>query len=102
MQQVLNTTTSADSRSGAATIPSAVRAPARRSESCSFIWHPKVRMWNVRGDVAIPSGTGRSAGTGEAVGTTPGYDHYTTRGAVAHGARPGRPQRRLRGGTPPR
>ena len=23
------------------------RRPARRSESCSFIWQPKVRMWNV-------------------------------------------------------
>ena len=34
--------------SSVATRPSATSAPARRSESCSFIWHPKVRMWNVR------------------------------------------------------
>ena len=49
IQQVLNTTTSADSMSSVATRPSATRAPARRSESCSFIWQPKVRMWKVRG-----------------------------------------------------
>src|SRR5664279_5899099 len=90
MQQVLNTTTSADSRSGAATKPSAVRAPARRSESCSFIWHPKVRMWNDRGGGAEPTGTGRSAGEGETVGTVPGYDHHTTGSPWARGARSGR------------
>src|SRR5580658_1393585 len=48
MQQVLSTTTSADSTSSVGSRPSATRSPARRSESCSFIWHPKVRMWNVR------------------------------------------------------
>src|SRR5665213_1874851 len=52
MQHVLNTTTSADSMSSVTTSPSATRAPASRSESCSFIWHPNVRMWKVRGRTA--------------------------------------------------
>ena len=43
MQHVLSTTTSASSRSPAATSPSASSSPAMRSESCSFIWHPNVR-----------------------------------------------------------
>src|SRR5262245_8815158 len=43
MQQVLSTTTSAEARSSAGSIPSAASRPAMRSESCSFIWHPNVR-----------------------------------------------------------
>jgi len=34
-------TTSASASSAVATMPSATMSPARRSESCSFIWHPK-------------------------------------------------------------
>ncbi len=44
MQQVLRTMTSAASARSVATRPSPSRMPARRSESCSFIWQPKVRM----------------------------------------------------------
>src|SRR3954451_7220803 len=44
--QVLRTTTSASAASSVATIPSDVRSPAIRSESCSFIWHPNVRTRN--------------------------------------------------------
>jgi hypothetical protein len=43
MQQVLSTTTSASSTLAAGCSPSASNSPAIRSESCSFIWHPKVR-----------------------------------------------------------
>src|SRR3982751_5002314 len=43
MQQVLSTITSASPSPSAASIPSASNSPAIRSESCSFIWHPKVR-----------------------------------------------------------
>jgi hypothetical protein len=43
MQQVLRTTMSAVSTLSAGTRPSAASSPAMRSESCSFIWHPKVR-----------------------------------------------------------
>src|SRR5262245_36792460 len=43
MQQVLSTTTSASSTLAAGRNPSASSRPAIRSESCSFIWHPKVR-----------------------------------------------------------
>src|SRR5579884_3076225 len=46
MQQVLSTTTSAASTSSVGSIPSAASRPAMRSESCSFIWHPKVRTRN--------------------------------------------------------
>src|SRR4249920_2333920 len=48
MQQVFSTTTSASSSDAAATSPSASSRPPMRSESCSFIWHPKVRIRNVR------------------------------------------------------
>src|SRR3954451_3098865 len=44
MQQVLSTTTSASSIDVVADMPSASNRPAIRSESCSFIWHPKVRI----------------------------------------------------------
>jgi hypothetical protein len=43
MQQVFSTTTSASSRLSVGSMPSASSNPAMRSESCSFIWHPKVR-----------------------------------------------------------
>src|SRR4051794_41838387 len=43
MQHVLSTTTSASATSSPAAYPSASSSPAMRSESCSFIWHPKVR-----------------------------------------------------------
>src|SRR5580700_6111873 len=45
-------TTSASDSLSAATMPSATMRPARRSESCSFIWHPKVRMAN---DLGVPT-----------------------------------------------
>jgi hypothetical protein len=45
---VLNTTTPAFATSSVGVIPSAVSKPAIRSESCSFIWHPKVRIRYVR------------------------------------------------------
>ncbi len=48
--------------SAVATSPSASSAPASRSESWSFIWHPKVRMWKVRGPASCSS-----------VVTAPGY-----------------------------
>src|SRR3954471_12848884 len=44
MQHVLSSTTSACSTSSVPSMPSASSRPARRSESCSFIWHPKVRI----------------------------------------------------------
>src|SRR5687767_5127954 len=43
MQHVLSTTTSADSASVVASMPSDSSIPAMRSESCTFIWQPKVR-----------------------------------------------------------
>src|SRR5579872_791567 len=46
MQQVLRTTTSASETSSTRSIPSAERIEAMPSESCSFIWHPKVRTTN--------------------------------------------------------
>jgi hypothetical protein len=33
-----------------------------RSESCSFIWHPKVRMWNVGGMPLTPGPAGMGQG----------------------------------------
>src|SRR5437016_9408028 len=56
MQQVLRSTTSASSTSSVASMPSASSSPARRSESCSFIWHPKVRIRY------FPATTGQSTG----------------------------------------
>ena len=44
MQQVLSTITSASSKAEARWYPSSSSRPAILSESCSFIWHPKVRM----------------------------------------------------------
>ena len=41
---VLSTTTSACATSSVGDRPSACNTPAIRSESCSFIWHPKVRI----------------------------------------------------------
>src|SRR3954451_13433608 len=51
MQHVFSTTTSAASRSSVGSMPSAASRPAMRSESCSFIWHPKVRTKKRRGSV---------------------------------------------------
>src|SRR5205814_8181704 len=48
MQQVLSRTTSACSTSLVASMPSCSKSPANRSESCAFIWHPKVRIRYVR------------------------------------------------------
>src|SRR5262245_43931406 len=59
MQQVLSTTTSAASTDAARSSPSASSRPAMRSESCSFIWHPKVRTKYVR----VTTGKVRRAGT---------------------------------------
>ena len=38
--------------SSVGSMPSAASSPAMRSESCSFIWHPKVRTWKRRGSAA--------------------------------------------------
>src|SRR5271165_1419974 len=84
MQQVLKTTTSATSMSSVATNPSATSAPASRSESWSFIWHPKVRMWNVRGG-------GRPSGSSPA---TPSVVTHT-----GYGSRPVRPVPGTRSGV---
>src|SRR3712207_659014 len=61
MQHVLRTTTSASSSPSAAVIPSASSSPAMRSESCSFIWHPKVRTRYRRPDTGpeVRAGTRR-------------------------------------------
>ena len=45
MQQVLNSTRSACSRSSAFTRPIWLSVPARVSESWLFIWQPKVTIW---------------------------------------------------------
>ena len=45
IEQVLNRIRSAPSRSGACAYPSDSSIPFMRSESCSFIWHPKVVRW---------------------------------------------------------
>src|SRR5687768_11515644 len=59
MQHVLRTTTSASSARVTSSRPSAWRSPAIRSESCSFIWHPKVRTKKRRGsDTALRLSTG--------------------------------------------
>ena len=49
IQHVFNTTTSASSSSSTAHKPSASSKPEIRSESWSFIWHPKVRTTYERG-----------------------------------------------------
>ena len=46
IEQVLNRIRSASSRAGASAYPSDSSMPFIRSESCSFIWHPKVVTWN--------------------------------------------------------
>ena len=61
MQHVLRTTTSASSAVPVSTSPSACSRPAMRSESCSFIWHPKVRRKKRRGSVT-PTGYRRPGG----------------------------------------
>src|SRR5260370_32143800 len=68
MQQVLRRMTSAASGSSVGCMPSATRSAARRSESCSFIWHPKVRTWNRRGMGARVYGPGLSGSPGVHVG----------------------------------
>src|SRR5688572_23443107 len=45
MEHVLNRIRSASSRSGTSEYPSDSSMPFMRSESCSFIWHPKVVTW---------------------------------------------------------
>src|SRR3954453_21448312 len=77
MQHVLSTTTSASPAEDAGARPSASRRPAMRSESCSFIWHPKVRTTYLRVTprgyagarlraVAMPVGVERRRGQGAA------------------------------------
>src|SRR5690606_3832460 len=87
MQHVLSTTTSASSTSSVATMPSATNWPAIRSESCSFIWHPKVRT---RKRLA---GSGVAAGSVMArrvYGRDPRRSEVGTRaGAVRSGPRAG-------------
>src|SRR5687767_5017680 len=66
MQHVLSTTTSASSADPVSTRPSACSSPAIRSESCTFIWHPKVRTKKRRGSVTAarlrPAASGAPAG----------------------------------------
>src|SRR4051795_7501807 len=45
MEQVLKRIRSASARSGTSAYPSDSSMPFMRSESCSFIWHPKVVTW---------------------------------------------------------
>src|SRR5207253_4623372 len=45
IEHVLKRIRSAWSRSGASLYPSDSSMPFMRSESCSFIWHPKVVTW---------------------------------------------------------
>ena len=45
IEQVLKRMRSAPSASGASAYPSDSSMPFMRSESCSFIWHPKVVTW---------------------------------------------------------
>ena len=59
MQQVFKTTTSASSSPDATSMPSASSRPAMRSESCSFIWHPKVRSRYLRAHPHRLGGRGR-------------------------------------------
>jgi hypothetical protein len=45
IEQVLKRMRSASPRSGTSRYPSVSSMPFMRSESCSFIWHPKVVTW---------------------------------------------------------
>src|SRR5215213_9948076 len=63
MQHVLSTTTSASCSPCARTRPSASSSPAMRSESCSFIWHPKVRTMYRRA-LTTPQGRGHGPDPG--------------------------------------
>src|SRR6202051_3026230 len=70
-------TTSASDSSVVATMPSATMRPARRSESCSFIWHPKVRIANFLGVPTPPRllNEGRFR-IGRVVGRAGARDHH--------------------------
>ena len=50
IEQVLNRIRSAPARSPASLYPIDSSIPFMRSESCSFIWHPKVVRWYVLTD----------------------------------------------------
>src|SRR5207253_505894 len=65
---VLSTTTSAAAASVVGANPSCSSRPAIRSESCSFIWHPKVRI-RYRPAIGIESS---SAAFARARGGSPG------------------------------
>ena len=60
MQHVFSTTTSASESSSTAIMPSLCRRPEMRSESCSFIWHPKVRTTYFCGPLVTPERLPRS------------------------------------------
>jgi hypothetical protein len=45
IEHVLKRIRSASSRVSACSYPSVSSMPFMRSESCSFIWHPKVVTW---------------------------------------------------------
>ena len=47
IEQVLKRIRSASSRLAASSYPSDSSIPCMRSESCTFIWHPKVVTWYV-------------------------------------------------------
>src|SRR4051812_21856040 len=65
IEQVLNRIRSASARWGTSAYPSDSSMPFMRSESCSFIWHPKVVTWKrfmpVRRVSAPRRGADRSA-----------------------------------------
>src|SRR3954454_15997441 len=59
IEQVLKRIRSAPARSPASLYPSDSSMPFMRSESCSFIWHPKVVRWYVFTAPRIDLGRGR-------------------------------------------
>src|SRR6266545_3999347 len=71
---VFNTTTWASVASSARTYPSDSSRPAIRSESCSFIWHPKVRI-RYRPLIATPGYPRRDRGSPREL-DRPGLAHH--------------------------
>src|SRR5262245_49483412 len=70
-EQVLNRMTSASSARSVSVMPSAaLSTSAMRSESYSFIWHPKVRMKSFLGKAWRPGAAGKTVGAaGDARGS---------------------------------
>src|SRR4051795_7576129 len=78
MEQVLKRIRSASARSGTSAYPSDSSMPFMRSESCSFIWHPKVVTWKrFTGLVRVsrgarPRGPVEGGGAGSSAGVVGG------------------------------